>query len=834
MAPARAGPAASIRGVTALERDARIALLDPALHAAGWTEELIRREETPGAVEIVDGRPRRAGHGRTDYTLRIKVAQDAHPVAVAVVEAKRADAAPTRGLDQAKEYAREYARCAARLHVPFVYSTNGHQWVEFDVTTGLTTEPAPMADFPSPNELRARWEAARGLDLTSELARPLSTPYRGGETSRRYYQDAAIRATLEKIARGENRALLSLATGAGKTYIAVHLLRRLADAGLLRRALFLVDRDELRNQALGALQNAFGADAAAVSGANAQTNARVLVATYQTLGLDRTNAAADAGADAETEAGDEGEPAAPAMFLEQHYPPDYFNIVIIDECHRSGWGDWSTVLTRNAKAIQVGLTATPRQLTNALPATTPGIAADVAITADNLRYFGDPVYEYELGQGIEDGYLAACEIVRRDIFLEGSPFAERETGLDRDDIGTLPLWDTITGEQLAAAEAREHYGAQSFEDRLVLPDRVRAMADDLFDRLVATGGRDVGPEQKTIIYCARDSHADDVAIALNNRYARWCAEKGRRAADPYAFKCTAAVQGPDPLPELRGAARHHFVATTVELLTTGVDVPAVRNIVFFRYVRSPIAFYQMIGRGTRLDPASGKLMFRVFDYTAATRLFGEAFRTRATTERTEPSEPPTGEPPERRITVQGIDVRVSDAGKAILTTVDGATIPISLEEYEERLAERLLARAPSLDAFRAAWILPPERAGLLAALPDGGRSAGVVRALEGMDDFDLYDVLAELGYGLDPKTRVARADAFDYKHTAWLAGLPPTMSATVRALARQFARGGTDELEQPGVLQVPAVIAAGGLTALKALGSPAEILHETKSRLFAA
>ncbi len=816
---------ASIQIVTALEQQGRIALVDPALHAAGWTEELIRREETPGAVEIVDGRPRRAGTGRTDYTLRIKIAPDAQPVAVAVVEAKRADAAATRGLDQAKEYARDYARSAARLHVPFVFSTNGHQFVEFDATTGLTTAPAPMADFPSPNELRVRWEAARGLDLTSELARPLSTPYRGGETSRRYYQDAAIRATLEAIARGENRALLSLATGAGKTYIAVHLLRRLADAGLLRRALFLVDRDELRNQALGALQNAFGADAAAVSGGNAQMNARVLVATYQTLGLDRTDTSATPRLD-----GDEREPATPMTFLEQHYPPDYFNFVIIDECHRSGWGDWSTVLTRNSNAVQVGLTATPRQLTTALPPSTPGIAADAAITADNLRYFGDPVYEYELGQGIDDGYLAACEIVRRDIFLEGSPFAERETGLDRDDIGALPLWDAITGEQLAAAEAREHYGAQSFEDRLVLPDRVRAMADDLFDRLVATGE----PEQKSIIYCARDSHADDVAIALNNRYARWCAENGRRPADPYAFKCTAAVQGPDPLPELRGAARHHFIATTVELLTTGVDVPAVRNIVFFRYVRSPIAFYQMIGRGTRLDPASGKLMFRVFDYTAASRLFGEAFRTRATAERTEPSEPPAGEPPERRITVQGIDVRVSDAGKAILTTVDGVTIPISLEEYEERLAVRLLDRAPSLDAFRAAWILPPERAGLLAALPDGGRSAGVVRSLEGMDDFDLYDVLAELGYGLDPKTRVARADAFDYKHASWLADLPPTTSATLRALARQFARGGTDELEQPGVLQVPSVVAAGGLAALKALGSPAEILHETKSRLFAA
>ena len=145
----------------------RATVIDPALHAAGWTEDLIKREETPGAVEIVDGRPRRAGAGRTDYTLRIRVAQCAQPVAVALVEAKAADAAPTKGLDQAKEYAREYARSAARLHVPFVYATTGHQWVEFDATTGLTTAPALVADFPSPNELRVRWEAALRLDLTS-------------------------------------------------------------------------------------------------------------------------------------------------------------------------------------------------------------------------------------------------------------------------------------------------------------------------------------------------------------------------------------------------------------------------------------------------------------------------------------------------------------------------------------------------------------------------------------------------------------------------------------------------------------------------------------------
>src|SRR5262249_35877948 len=137
-----------------------------------------------------------------------------------------------------------------------------------------------------------------------------------------------------------------------------------------------------------------------------------------------------------------------------------------------------------------------------------------------------------------------------------------------------------------------------------------------------------GPEQKTIIFCTRDRHADDVASTMNNLYAEWCAKEARARLDPYAFKCTAESGGADYIADLRAAARHHFIATTVDLLTTGVDVPVVRNIVFFKYVRSPIAFYQMIGRGTRIDPPSNKLMFRVYDYTNATRLFGEEFRNR--------------------------------------------------------------------------------------------------------------------------------------------------------------------------------------------------------------
>ncbi|HEU0113712.1 MAG TPA: hypothetical protein VFQ80_03510, partial [Thermomicrobiales bacterium] len=177
------------------------------------------------------------------------------------------------------------------------------------------------------------------------------------------------------------------------------------------------------------------------------------------------------------------------------------------------WGDWSEVLKRNAGAIQIGLTATPRQLAG--EAGGEEAAVDRQITADNIEYFGEPVYEYDMAQGIEDGYLAACEIVRRDIFLEAHDAAERETGIDAAELAGKRLADARTGELLLAAEDRAHYDARSFERHLEMPDRVAAMVDDLFDHLCRTGG----PEQKTIVFCASDRHADDVANALNNRYA---------------------------------------------------------------------------------------------------------------------------------------------------------------------------------------------------------------------------------------------------------------------------------------------------------------------------
>jgi type I restriction enzyme R subunit len=361
----------------------------------------------------------------------------------------------------------------------------------------------------------------------------------------------------------------------------------------------------------------------------------------------------------------------------------------------------------------------------------------------------------------------------------------------------------------------------------MLPDRVQAMCVDLFDYLCESGG----PEQKTIIFCRRDQHADAVAAKMNNLYAEWCRKNSRPRLDSYAFKCTAAASGNEQLPDLRGASRHHFVATTVDLLTTGVDVPCVRNIAFFKYVKSPIAFYQMVGRGTRIDAPTGKLMFTVYDYTNATRLFGETFLSKPLKPREKT--PPGPEPPPP-IVVEGIEVHVTPAGKYILTDVDGKAMPVTVEEYKERLAAKLVAEAPSLEQFRDHWVEPARRRELVDALVSAGYSPVVVRLVEEMNDYDLYDVLAELGYGLAPRTRSDRAGAFEYKHEAWLRSLPENAAQTLRALAAQFARGGTEGLENPEVFQTPKVKRAGGVKALAALGKPAEILRETKVRLFAA
>lgn len=786
------------------EADTRAKLIDPALHARQWIELVkdedrlshgeIHREQSAVRIDILDGKPIKRGRGRVDYLLRAYIADHEQPLTLAFIEAKKEKLPPTQGLEQVKEYARRHA-------VKFVYSTNGHQFVEFDITTGKTTDPRPLSAFPTPAELRQRWFAATGLEPDAASVGPLLTAYSVAGDRPRYYQDAAIRAVLECAAlasagKEKKRALLSLATGAGKTSISVGLLQRLSDGGQLKRALFLVDRDELREQALTRFHNVFGSDAKIVredaDGNNEAKNARIHIATYQSLGIH--------------EHGD-------ASFLRRHYPENHFSHIIIDECHRSAWGTWSEVLTRNPDAFQIGLTATPRELT--------GSQDDQQISADNIRHFGDAVYDYSLAQGIEDGYLAPCEIKQGRVSID-------ETTLVKKEVIAHKAKRVDTGRKARENEVRDLYYAKDYDTKLQIPERMAAMCDDLFQYLLETGG----PEQKTIIFCAADAHADRVAAHLNNRYADWCKTEGRARAEPYAFKCTSMSSGNAMVADLRGTLSSWFVATTVDLLSTGVDVPCVRNIVFFRYLESAIVFHQMVGRGTRIDEASGKLMFRLYDYTNMIRLFGRDFIT-------PPPRPGGGgggggDDPEPTLIAGGFEVQVKREGHFVLGERDGKLMPVAYEEYKQELAARLKHEAANLAEFRERWIKPPERQELMAALVSAHGSPTMIQMVDAKQDYDLYDVLAELGYKVKPRRRLDRSLAFRFKNETWLDAMPSPARGVILGIAGQFERSGTDALESREIWRVPDIQKAGGLAALRGFGKPMDALHDAKTRLFSA
>lgn len=796
------------------EADTRRELIDPVLREKGWKGELIGSERSAGKIDLgIPDNPIRL-HGIVDYLLRVRLHATAHPVEVALIEAKAEHLAPDNGLEQAKVYQK-----SERFNVPFVFASNGHLFVEFDRTTAKTAGPFPLAEFPTPDELRARYETAVGFSLADKAASPLTQPYPGGGATRRYYQDAAIRAVYEKIAREkaakrQPRALLSLATGAGKTFIAVQLLKRIESAGEMTRALFVCDRDELREQAYGAFHAVFGNNAAKVErgpgNSNKAANARVHIATYQTLDIDD----------------EDGE----GNFLKTHYPEDYFSHIIIDECHRSAWGKWSEVLTRNPNAVHIGLTATPRQIKD--DEHTPEVLSDLEITANNIRYFGEPVYEYTIAQAMEDGYLAACQLHKARADIDDNP-------LSLDQVMALGPINPDTGQPLTRDQLNTIYESKDYEAILQLPDRVDAMCRDLFAQMLDRGD----PLQKTIIFCARDRHADRVATTMNNLYADWARANGLNPAEHFAFKCTAQF-GSHLIPALKGQQTSHFVACTVDLLSTGVDVPAVRNVVFFKYVNSPISFYQMVGRGTRLDPETNKLMFRLYDYTDASRLKGLDFITKDPTERGSGSggtgpgtsgpggTPPTS--PEPIAEINGLKVLIVGKQKRLLVPVDGALVDISEEEYRGRIAERLLKEASNLDQLRERWIIPKERLELMQSLPEGGNSAKTLRDLDAMLDHDLFDVLAHLGYKVPPLTRVRRVARFNYTHADWIYSHPGNAPKVLDALATQFALGGTDELEKREVFQTKQVVDAGGLAALKAAGEPLALMTEMKRRVFAA
>jgi len=807
------------------EEETRFHLIDPVLRRKGYDDPQRIRLETPAPVEPTGPKGRRRkGAGRADYLLCVQVGDMPRPLPVAVLEAKRESEDPLAGMEQAKGY----ADCT-RFDVPYVFASNGHLYGDYDKPGGIQSGPYPLQDFPSHPDLCERYARDKGIDLAAPEAALLFQADSPAWSHSRYYQDAAIRAAFGKIiterqAGRAARVLLALATGAGKTIIATNLLWRMAQAGLLPKpALFLCDRDELRTQAYAKLSAAFGGNARIVEtvrGQNAAANARIHIATYQTLGID---------GDAD---GSEGE----SSFLTEHYGEDAFSLIVIDECHRSAWGKWSQVLTRNPNAIHIGLTATPRTLkvsqrARASEDIEKAAAQDEAITAHNVHYFGEPVYEYTLAQAQEDGYLAACEIVKRKADIDARVFT-------RDDILKAGVTDLKTGKPLSADDLpRSEYTGRDFDDELFIDLRTPTMCQDLFARLCENGG----PEQKVILFCTRDLHADRVAMHMNNLYATWCTQQGKPRKEDYAFKCTAAG-GADKIGILRGNHERAFIACTVDLLEAGVDIECLNAVVFFRYLQSPIKFYQMVGRGTRIHEETQKYKFWLYDYTGVTDLFGADFITAAP----RPSggsgsgEGGSGEDEDEDEgtgataipVIGGQRVLIHPQGRFILVNRNGKATPIPADEYRREVIQRVLQEAHNLADFRALWIQAQQRRQLIEHLLHDHLNPDTIRAIDHMGEFDLYDFFSHHGYHARALKRPERGAWYVQANAAWFADMPAAPAIVLKGLGTQFAQGGTEALETTALWDVPDIRQAGGVAALYGLGEPAQVMQEAKMRLF--
>lgn len=596
------------------EADTRAHFIDPMLNVAGWTRSQVTREHyyrtdwayTAGRIVLRGDRAERLQPRRVDYLLRYT---DSFPIAV--VEAKDEGKQAVAGLEQAKLYARELA-------LMFAYSTNGHEIVEWDAFTNTSRT---VEAFPSPTQLWERWRRNTGLDeprqrlglpdAVNELRplydadaaatrrrNPLLHPYAPPEVTRgkapHYYQEAAVREVLLRILRGQRRILLTMATGTGKTHTAFQLVWKLLKSGWLAqqqsgrqgRALFLADRVVLRDQAY----NAFGPFAGGASDPrflldgrrSLSLNRDLYFAIYQTLWHEDKD----------------------RQRLFERFPTDFFDLIIIDEAHRSGFGTWREVLDHFQNAIHLGMTATPKQDENIdtyayFCAEEPLIFADADKPGSSA--VRRPAYSYSLGQGIDDGFLATYKVHRI------------RTSLDRDG---LRLQDVVEqGAEIfvpEGAEPRSQYLTPQFEREIRLPDRTATLVDHLSHLL-----RLYGPLQKTMVFCVDMEHAQEVARLLNNAFA----DLGH--GDNYAVPIVSeeGEQGRRWLELFQDSDRQlPVVATTAELLSTGVDVPSARNVVFMKTIASPIVFKQIMGRGTRIDTSTDKLWFRIVDYTGATRL----------------------------------------------------------------------------------------------------------------------------------------------------------------------------------------------------------------------
>jgi type I restriction enzyme R subunit len=529
----------------------------PKLYAAGWTDDQISEQKTftDGRIVVVGEKVKRREQKRADYLLRYR-----RNFGIAVVEAKSIYKDAGDGLQQAKDYAQI-------LGLKFAYATNGHGIVEHDFLTGRDND---LETFPSADELWSRLKAAEGIsDNIAE--RVLASYYHLSGKSPRYYQEIAINRAVQVILQGKRRVLLTLATGTGKTVIAFQICYKLWNSRWNRtgehrrpRILYLADRNVLVDDPKDKIFTPFG-DARWMIEGKAVKSREMYFATYQAIARDERR---------------------PGLYRE--YPKDFFDLIIVDECHRGSARDesnWREILEYFDSAFQLGMTATPLRLDN----------------RDTYRYFGNPLYTYSLKQGIEDGFLAPYRVHRIVSSVDATGWRPSKGELDR------------YGREIPEGV----YGTKDFECIVALKARTEAIARNITEFLKSTDRFG-----KTIVFCVDQEHAEEIRKALNNLNADITVDRPDYVARVVSDEGAIGRGHLDRFMDVETVVP--TIVTTSQMLTTGVDVPTCKNVVLARVINSMTDFKQIIGRGTRVRDDYGKLYFNILDYTgSATRLFAD-------------------------------------------------------------------------------------------------------------------------------------------------------------------------------------------------------------------
>jgi type I restriction enzyme, R subunit len=772
----------------------------PKLQASGWdaTPHSIHEQAvfTNGRVFATGGQVRRGPKKRADYILRY-----ARNFMMGVVEAKPEDVPAGSGLQQAKDY-------AETLGIKFAYATNGHEIIEFDYLTGIERQ---VDSYPSPKELWTRLQTGVGLSgaqaesLLSDASAPNSAPPR-------YYQEVAINRSIAEILSGNRRVLLTMATGTGKTVVAFQICWKLWNGRWNRtgeyrrpRILYLADRNILIDDPKDKTFAPFGDARFKIEGGKISKSREMYFAIYQAI------------------AQDENRPG-----LYKSFTPDFFDLIIVDECHRGSARDqsnWREILEYFEPAFQLGMTATPMREDN----------------RDTYRYFGNPIYTYSLKQGIEDGYLAPYRVHR--------VVSEVDAAGWRPSVGELDRY----GREIPD----EEYSTKDFERVVALRARTEAIAKNLTEFM-----RRTDRFAKTIVFCVDQEHADEMRRALSNLN-----QDLVRQFPDYVARVTA---------DEGGVGRGHLsrfqeletttpvILTTSQLLTTGVDAPTCKNVVLARVVNSMTEFKQIIGRGTRMREDYGKLYFNIVDYTgSATQKFADAtfdgfpeieheIKVDAEGNVVEETftEPPENEKEQASMEEVSVDGTQSsgdgvgerlrkfyvDGGQVkiaahLVYELDGEGRQLRVVQYSDYTASKVRTLFTSPDDLRNRWIDPLKREDVLLALADRGIDPRLLADATGQPDADPFDLLCHVAFNAPLRTRRERAETVRKRRPEFFAQYGPEARDILDALLKKYSEFGPQQLVIPDALQVAPVSSYGNILEIANLFGGAPRLRKAVDEL---